>query len=191
MSILLSMDRTWHEIQMSTDPSGSPWLNDARWQEGLRSVLAQCDEKVRRQVVGLLSLCLKHGGQKKLASVSGLCEPTIAAGRNEVVGGAEPCEAGRVRRPGAGRKRKEEKDPGIEKALLEIVEEHKAGDPQRLDVWAGRSLVRLQAELAKRGHGASKNTLRRLLKKTGSPSLETASVSRVRRTPIGIRNSSI
>jgi hypothetical protein len=183
------MNRTWYEIQLKADATGSSWLDDPRWQESFQGVLEECDEKLRRQVVGLLSLCVKYGGQKKLAELAGMCVQTVAAGRREVVGDAKPCDHNRVRRPGAGRPKKEETDPGIERALLKLIEEHKAGDPQSLDVWVGRSLKRLQIELAQRGHGASKGTLRRLLKKTGSLSSGIASVSPDQRTLSGIRSS--
>jgi hypothetical protein len=171
------MDISWCEIQVPLDPTGAPWLSDPRWQEMLCGILSTCDEKQRRHVTALLSLCLERGGQTKLAEVTGLHIDTIGRGRKELLGELPSSESGRVRKSGGGRKKIEEKNPLVEKTLLEIVEAHKAGNPDNLDVWTGRSLSKLQEALRKKGFGASKSTIRRLLKKTESRSLETASDS--------------
>jgi len=160
------MDISWYEIQVPLDPAGAPWLNDKRWQEMLIDILATCNEKQRRQITALLSLCLEQGGQKKVAEISGVSIQTIGRGRKELLGEKEKAAPTRARKEGAGRKKKEEVDKNIESVLLDIVEAHKAGNPETPDVWTGRSLTKLQAALKKRGHGASKNTIRRLLKKT-------------------------
>jgi hypothetical protein len=156
----------------------------------LRQILSLCDERLTRQITGLLSLCLEHGGQAQLARITSLCEETISRGRRELLGELPSPPPGRIRAGNQGRRKVEEQNPQIEAALLEIVEAHKAGDPNRLDVWAGRSLDKLREAMAARGHVLSKNTLRRLLKKTGSPSSAIASLSPVRPTPTATRNSS-
>jgi len=166
------MDISWYELQVPSDPSGAPWLNDVRWQAMLCAILSQCDERLKRQISGLLSLCLERGGQQKLADITGLCSQTVGRGRKEIMGEMPQPKEGCVRKVGAGRKKKEEVDPKVQAVLLDIVEAHKAGDPTKVDVWAGRSLSKLQKELKKRGHGASKNTIRRILKKTTFRSLE-------------------
>jgi hypothetical protein len=183
------MDISWYEIQVPLDPAGAPWLNDARWQEMLRGILSLCDEKLARQICGLLSLCLERGGQRRLAEIAGLCEQTVSRGRKELLGEVAAPAKDRMRLGSPGRKKCEELDPQIEVELLEIVEAHKAGDPARPDVWAGQSLAKLQTALKERGHGVSKNTLRRLLKKTRSPSLETGNASPVHPTLIGTSSS--
>lgn len=160
------MDISWYEIQVPLDPHGAPWLNDPRWIKMLSGILETCNEKQRRQITALLSLCLEQGGQTKVAEISGVSIQTIGRGRKELMGETVPAEKNRIRKPGGGRKKKEDVDGGIEAALLEIVEAHKAGNPETPDVWAGRSLTKLQAALQARGYGAAKNTIRRLLKKT-------------------------
>ena len=160
------MDISWYEMQVPLDPSGAPWLNDSRWQKMLRTFLSSCNEKQKRQAAALLSLCLEQGGQTKLAEITGMSIQRIGRGRKELLGEIPMPEANRVRRRGAGRKKVEEENAEIETVLLDLVEAHKAGDPESPDVWAGRSLTKLQTALAKRGHGVSKNTIRRLLKKT-------------------------
>ena len=173
------MDISWYEIQVPPDPAGAPWLNDSRWTGMLCDILGTCNEKQRRQVTALLSLCLEKGGQTKLAEITGISNQTIGRGRKELLGEAKSPDPKRIRKAGAGRKKKEDIDGGIEVALLEIVEAHKAGNPEKPDVWAGRSLAKLQAALQSRGYGASKNTIRRLLKKTRFHSSATVKVSPV------------
>lgn len=176
------MDISWYEIQVPPDPSGAPWLYDERWTRMLCDILASCDELQRRQITALLSLCLEHGGQTKLAEITGVSNQTIGRGRKELLGETERPEPGHIRKVGAGRKKIEEKNPEIEGALLAIVEAHKAGNPENPDVWAGRSLAKLQAALKRRGHGASRNTIRRLLKKTNLRSSVTVKASPERPT---------
>jgi hypothetical protein len=76
-------------------------------------------------------------------------------------------ERERIRRPGAGRKLTEVKDPAILATLEELVENDVAGDPMGETRWVRASLHRLSEQLAERGHHASTTTVRRLLVKMG------------------------
>ncbi len=183
------MDISWYEVQVPPDPSGAPWLNDPRWTKMLCDILETCNELQRRQITALLSLCLEQGGQTKVAEITGISIQTIGRGRKELLGETPPTDKNRLRKTGAGRKKKEDIDGGIEVALLEIVEAHKAGNPENPDVWAGRSLTKLQAALKSRGYGASRNTIRRLLKKTKFHSSEIVKVSLAHPTLIATHSS--
>lgn len=154
----------WEEIQIPFDQKSAPWLNDERWQKMLCGVLSQCDEKLKRQISGLFSSFLERGGQKKMASITGLDPKTIRRGTNELKENRN-VTGDKIRAPGGGRKLSEDKEAGLEKALLKIIEAHKAGDPSNVDVWAGRSLNKLNKKLAAAGYYVSKNTVRRILKK--------------------------
>jgi hypothetical protein len=69
-------------------------------------LVSTLDERQRRLYVGLESQRLGHGGDRRLAEITGLSVPTIAAGRRDL----ETAQASaRVRAPGAGRPRAEKK----------------------------------------------------------------------------------
>ena len=65
------------------------------------------DERQRRLYAGLESLRLGHGGDSRIAGLTGLDVHTIAKGRAELV--ERDVQVERVRRPGAGRPRLEKK----------------------------------------------------------------------------------
>jgi hypothetical protein len=69
-------------------------------------LVSTLDEHQRRLYVGLESQRLGHGGDRRLAQITGLSVDTIAAGRHELQA-AQPTEG--IRAPGAGRPRIEKK----------------------------------------------------------------------------------
>jgi hypothetical protein len=68
--------------------------------------LSTLDERQRRLYVGLEAKRLGHGGDRRLAMITGLSVDTIAKGRRELEK-AEPSD--RIRAPGGGRPRVEKK----------------------------------------------------------------------------------
>lgn len=70
--------------------------------------LSTLDERQRRLYAGLESLRLGHGGDSRIAELTGMDVHTIAKGRAELF--ERDVQVGRVRRPGAGR-------PALEKKL--------------------------------------------------------------------------
>lgn len=79
--------------------------------ENVKSSLAlfisHLDEKQRRLFAGLESLKLGHGGDRRIAGLTGLDVHTVARGRVELLSGE--IEARRVRKAGGGRKPVEKK----------------------------------------------------------------------------------
>lgn len=90
----------------SRDPGGTI----AREHQAITRLIASTDERSRRLVAGLLARLYGHGGIALLARITGLDRNTIARGRREL-DQADTAPAGRVRRPGAGRKRVEVQSP--------------------------------------------------------------------------------
>ena len=88
------------------DPDG----DIAREHEAINRLIACTDERSRRLVVGLLARQYGRGGITLLARITGLDRNTIARGRRELFT-SDAAPAGRVRRPGAGRKRVEARSP--------------------------------------------------------------------------------
>jgi hypothetical protein len=123
------------------------------------------DERQRRLVAGAEARALGHGGIRAVARAAGMREGTVSRGAAELDSGEEPL--GRVRRPGGGRKRAAEVDPGLRPALLALVEPDVRGDPMSPLRWTTRSLRVLAAELTRHGHRVSADTVADLLHEEG------------------------
>jgi len=130
-------------------------------------LLPHLDERSRRLVLGADAQTIGHGGIAAVARAAGVDPKTVTAGLDELDSGAEPLPPGRVRRPGAGRPRIEETDPGLVPALLELVEPARRGDPMSRLCWTSLSTRRLAAKLTAAGHWVSHTTVARLLKANG------------------------
>ena len=83
----------------------------AREHLAINRLVACADERSRRLVAGFLAQQHGRGGITLLAHITGLDRNTIARGLRELYR-PEPTQQGRVRRPGAGRKRVEVAHPG-------------------------------------------------------------------------------
>lgn len=81
---------------------------------------------------------------------------------DELEAGEEPL--GRVRRPGGGRKKVADLDPGLRRALLALVEPDERGDPMSPLRWTVKSTRTLAAELTRQGHKVSADTVGDLLR---------------------------
>jgi hypothetical protein len=108
---------------------------------------------------------LGHGGIRRVARAAGAREATISAGITELDSGQAPL--GRVRRPGGGRKRVVDADPGLRPALLALVEPDERGDPTSPLRWTTKSTRRLADELTAQGHPVSADTVADLLREEG------------------------
>ena len=122
-------------------------------------LLSTLDERQQRLYAGLESKKLGHGGDRHMALITGLSVKTIAKGRREL-DQAEPSD--RIRVPGGGRLRVEEKDPAILTTLDHVMKDQTAGDPCSSLKWRNKSLRRLSTALGQR-HPASPPTVSRLL----------------------------
>jgi hypothetical protein len=70
-------------------------------------ICSRLDEQQRRWFVALESKKVGHGGDTLLSLITGLHVDTIRRGRRELDAGLEGRPNNRVRRPGAGRPRRE------------------------------------------------------------------------------------
>src|SRR5262245_3950406 len=129
------------------------------------TILPHLDERQRRLVMGAEARSLGHGGIRLVARAAGVREATVSLGVDELDAGAEPL--GRVRRPGGGRKRAADLDPGLLPALLTLVEPDERGDPMTPLRWTTKSTRALAAELAAQGHKVSADTVGDLLRSEG------------------------
>jgi hypothetical protein len=128
-------------------------------------IFPHLDERQRRLLMGAEARALGHGGIRLVARAAGVREATVSLGVDELDAGAEPL--GRARRPGAGRKRLADLDPGLRPALLALVEPEERGDPMSPLRWTTKSTRRLAAELTGQGHRVVADTVGDLLREEG------------------------
>jgi len=131
------------------------------------SVLSRLlDERSRRLVAGAESLALERGGISAVSRATGISRPVIRQGIAELQN-PETALTGRVRRPGAGRKRIAERDTAVIRDLEKLVEPVTRGDPESPLRWTCKSVRRLAAELNRRGHTISYPVVAELLRELG------------------------
>ena len=123
------------------------------------------DERQRRLLLGAEARALGHGGIRLVARAAGVREATVALGAAELDSGQEPL--GRARRPGGGRKRVADLDPGLRPALLALVEPGTRGDPMSPLRWTTKSTRKLAAGLTRQGHRISADTVADVLRQEG------------------------
>ena len=128
-------------------------------------IFPHLDERQRRLLMGAEARALGHGGIRLVARAAGVREATVSLGVDELDAGAEPL--GRARRPGGGRKRAADLDPGLRPALLALVEPQERGDPMSPLRWTTMSTRTLAAELTRQGHKVSAETVGDLLREEG------------------------
>ena len=124
-------------------------------------VLPLLDERQKRLVGAAAVGLFGRGGQRRVGEASGLARNTLIAGARELAGGAGPSP--RVRRPGAGRKRKIDLDPDLLVLLDEMVDEESRGDPMSPLRWTAKSTRELAWALTAAGHDVSSTLVRELL----------------------------
>jgi len=131
------------------------------------SVLSRLlDERSRRLVAGAESLALDRGGISAVSRATGISRPVIRQGVAELKN-PETALTGRVRRPGAGRKRIAERDAAVIRDLERLVEPVTRGDPESPLRWTCKSVRRLAEELHRRGHIISYPVVAELLRELG------------------------
>jgi hypothetical protein len=148
----------------------------------LEVLLPELDEKGRRLVLGAVARAAGEGGTGAVARLTGASWQTVADGVAELESG-QVAPAGRVRRPGGGRKRLAETDPGLVPALLGLVEDSTRGDPESPLLWTTKSVDRLAAELRELGHRCGRSTVHRLLREQGFSMQANAKVKEGRQHP--------
>lgn len=129
------------------------------------AILPHLDGRQRRLLIGVEAQFLGHGGIRAVARAAGVREATVSGGVRELDSGQAPL--GRIRRPGAGRKRVVERNPAVRKALLTLVEPDVRGDPMSPLRWTIKSTRKLAGELTRQGHRICADTVGDLLREEG------------------------
>ena len=127
------------------------------------------DERGRRRWCAAEARSHGRGGIAAVARVTGISRRTIDRALLEL--DREPEEgalaAGRVRRPGAGRKPLAESDPTVVEDLERLVDPATLGDPERPLRWTSKSASNLAGGLRELGHELVERSVLRLLRRAG------------------------
>ena len=130
--------------------------------ERFASLSPHLDERGRRLFAATEANSAGYGGIAAVTRITGIAASTIGRGLGELAHNVG-LEAGRLRRPGGGRKPLVANDPGLLPALLALVEPTARGDPMSALRWTCKSLRRLAAELTALGHPVSHTVVGELL----------------------------
>lgn len=107
-----------------------------------------------------------RGGIAGTARATGMAVDTIRKGIVELDAG-ESIGAGRVRRPGGGRRSLSDSDLGLLVDLERQVDEDRRGDPESLLLWTSKSVRHLAGGLRELGHQVEYVTVAKLLRSAG------------------------
>ena len=126
------------------------------------------NERMRRLWCAAEAQQLGWGGVSRVAEATGMAHTTIRRGLRELrEDSAEAPLAPRIRRPGGGRKKLVETDPGLLDALESLVDPATRGDPESPLRWTCKSTRRLAEELTKAAHPVSARQVGYLLNEAG------------------------
>jgi len=124
------------------------------------------DERARRRWAAAEARSHGRGGIAAVVRATGISESTVRRGLAEVDAG-EGAGAARVRKPGGGRKPIGEREPGLEQALLALLDGVTAGDPMSPLLWTTLTPARLAERLREQGFRVHESTVRKLLRSMG------------------------
>jgi DDE family transposase len=124
------------------------------------------DERMRRQWAASEAVAYGWGGIQAVACATGMSPHTIRKGQGELAQRAAHADVpvtSRLRRAGAGRKRKTAEDPELVQTLELLIDPVTRGDPESPLRWTCKSTRTLARALTAQGHAVSDSTVRRLL----------------------------
>lgn len=148
-------------------------LETERVREKYKVLQPLLDERCLRVWAATEARSLGHGGIKTVASACGLSRRSIERGltelRSQQVADNEtvPLPAGRIRRPGGGRKTLLADSPNLTVELEQLVDSATRGDPMSPLRWTSKSTEKLAVELQARGYKISTRSVAKLLKNIG------------------------
>ena len=137
---------------------------------GLRAKLAGVwpllDERTRRLLAANEASALGRGGISEVSRACGLSRKAIAKGIREIDAGTG-VPPGRVRQPGAGRKKITDHDPRLAGALERLIDPDTRGDPETPLRWTCKSTRTLATQLTRQRHSISHMKVAQLLHAQG------------------------
>jgi len=137
------------------------WIRDK-----YRAIVADLDERARRRWAAAEARSLGWGGVAAVAMATGISDRTIRNGIREL-DDPDALPPDRQRRSGAGRRSREQEDPGLIEALDALMEPISRGDPMSPLRWTCKSTYVLADELTSQGFVVSSTKVGALLKSQG------------------------
>jgi len=128
-----------------------------------RQIAPVLNEQSRRRFAALEAQRLGRGGVSVMARITGLARSTIYHGLSDIRDNVTT-PPGRIRKQGAGRKKKTVEDPTILDDLKKLIEPETRGDPMQPLLWTTRSLRNLCKALRKKRHKISPTVVGNLLR---------------------------
>jgi transposase len=145
-------------------------MPDARVVKWIRAkyavLIGDLDERGRRRWAAAEALSLGRGGIAAVAQATGMSDRTIRNGISEL-NDVDPLPSDRQRRPGGGRKSREQEQPDLVDALERLVDPVSRGDPESPLRWTCKSTRVLADELQSQDFEVSSSKVRQLLKACG------------------------
>lgn len=135
-------------------------------QKKLAGVWPLLDERTKRLLAANEARSLGHGGVSSVSRACGLSRKAIAKGIKEIETGQVP-PPGRVRQPGAGRRKITEHDPSLLDALEFLIDPETRGDPESPLRWTCKSTRTLAKRLVRQKHSVSHTKVAQLLGELG------------------------
>ena len=136
--------------------------NAANLTAKFRAVWPLIDERARRLMAASEAITLGHGGVSLVSRACGLSRKAIAKGLREIRQGVV-VPAGRIRRPGSGRKPITVSDPQLVPTLEALIEDQTLGDPQSSLRWTCKSTRMIAKALTRQKHPVSHVKVAQLL----------------------------
>ena|SRR5487761_1943298 len=125
-----------------------------RLKQKFRAVWSLLDERTRRVMAANEAVSLGFGGISVVHRACGLSRKAIAKGIAEIQEGIVP-SAGRIRRPGAGRKSITVSDPRLVEMLEGMIDSQTRGDPESPLRWICKSTRTIAGHLGRKKHPIS------------------------------------
>ncbi len=145
-------------------------MPDAQVVEWIRdkylAIFSDLDERGRRRWAAAEARSLGWGGIIAVAMATGISDRTIRNGIREL-DDPDTLPPDRQRKPGAGRRSREEEEPGLIEALEALIEPVSRGDPMSPLRWTCKSTRVLAGELQDQGFVISSTKVGALLKSQG------------------------
>ena len=136
-----------------------------------RSLASVLDERARRHWAAAEARAYGWGGVSAVSDATGMSVNTIRKGLSELDESAKSFTnaqvSARLRRPGGGRKRLTQNDPGLGAELDRLVSPLTRGDPESALRWTCKSTSLLAQELCGQGHTISARSVAQLLNTAG------------------------
>ena len=125
------------------------------------------NERSRRLWAATEARSLGRGGPAAVIAATRMSSATVYKALRELdaqAAGGATLPPGRIRKPGGGRKRARDKQPGLSDALAALVEPTERGDPEHPLRWTCRSTSQLADALRRQGFQVGPRTVAKELK---------------------------